>query len=245
MARADGSSKRGTRPLGQVDRNPLERLGEAVRDQETIVVCGGGWENVEILDFLAKRIPTNHKVVELKPARDVGVREDALPPDHVVLEYNESLEEITATSNMPGDYLIVPNMHFRDMKVFRRIADKFKGGIIAGITDAFPEIPEVPSIADVLIETFPRERAPLGIGKVWARPSRAELPDAAALPQQSPRAAIFTEAEAGVIGIAPLPHRTDSPILPRLSTSTRKSASGPGISPTLDPTCLGSGCIRR
>jgi hypothetical protein len=207
MAKSDGSSKGRAGPLEKLDGNPLGRLAEAVRKQETIVVCGGGWENVELLDTLAKSIPTQQKVVELRP-RGVGVREDALPPDHVVLVYNESLEEITevtAAANMAGDYLIVPEMRFHDVKVFQRIAHNFKGGIMVGMVDAFVlDDPEAfPLIADVLINTFRRDKAPLDIGEVWARPSHIEPPDTVALPNQSPRAAIFTEAEGGVIGIAP------------------------------------------
>ena len=102
------------------------------------------------------------------------VRKDALPPDHVVLIYDKSLAEITAeVSNMAGDYLIVPNMRFRDIEVFQRdIAHNFKGGIIVGIADGFELHEKVRSIADVLIKVLSRDAAPpVGIGEVWARPT--------------------------------------------------------------------------
>jgi hypothetical protein len=247
MAQRDRGGKDRVGPLEEFEGDRRERLKKAVRDQETIVVSGGGWENIELLDILAKSIPENHKVIELEPRFDVGLGKDVRDafPDHVVLVYENSLAEIAAAaSNMAGDYLIVPNMRLRDIGVFQRdIAHDFKGGIIVGIVDGIiPEIDkEVCSIADVLIRTIPRRKASLGIGAVWARPGRdpleaipaqdagphfaistagqisqesaltldgndiqsPELPDEAALPQQSPRAAIFTEAEGGVIGIAP------------------------------------------
>jgi hypothetical protein len=85
--------------------NLRERLNKAVRDQETIVVCGGGWENIELLDILAKSIPENHKVIELQPRSDVGLGQDVRDalPGHVVLVYEKSLAEIAAAaSNMAG-----------------------------------------------------------------------------------------------------------------------------------------------
>jgi hypothetical protein len=106
-------------------------------------------------------------------------------------------------------------MRLQDIEVFERdIAHDFKGGRILGIKDAAAKWDrKLHSIADLLIQTCPRDQAALGIGGVWVRTGRdpleairaqdIELPHEAALPQQSPRAAIFTEAEGGVIGIAP------------------------------------------
>jgi hypothetical protein len=179
MAKGDGSGKDRAGPLQEFEGNPRERLKKAVRDQETIVVCGMGWENVELLDILAKSIPENHKMIELQPRFDSGliIDKDDLP-DHEVLVYCESLAEIAAAaSNVAGDYLIVPNMRLRDLEVFQQdIAPNFKGGIILGVADAAAKFDEeVRSIADVLIQTIPRDQAPLGIGGVWARPGRDPL----------------------------------------------------------------------
>jgi hypothetical protein len=210
MAQRDRGGKGRAGPLERLHGNPLGRLAQAVRDQETIVVCGLGWESVELLDILAKSIPRNHKVIELAAAHHSEVQEAALPPDHVVLRYEDSLAEVAAAaSNMTGDYLIAPYMRFRDIEVFQRdIADDFQGGIFLAIVDGWEEDENLCSIADVVISTIPRDRAPLGIAAVWARPGRdpleaiaaqdIELPDEAALPQQSSRAAIVTEAEGGV-----------------------------------------------
>jgi hypothetical protein len=174
MAQGDRGGKDRVGPLEQFEGDLRGRLQKAVQDQETIVVCGGGWENVELFDILTNAIPKDHKVIELEPRFDVGVRKDAVPPDHVVLVYDKSLSEVTAAAlNMAGDYLIVPNMLFRDIEVFQRnIAHKFKGGIIVGIRDGGEYHEEVRSIADVLITTRLRDEAsPLGITGVWARPS--------------------------------------------------------------------------
>jgi hypothetical protein len=201
MANSTGSGKDKVGPLEEFEGNLIERLKKAVRDQETIVVGGGGWENIELLDILAKSIPENNKVIELAPRRDVGLGSDVLP-DHVVLVYENSLGEIAAAaSNMAGDYLIVPNMWLRDFEVFQRdIARDFKGGIILGTVDGMPFLnKEVCSIADVVIWTCPRDQAPLGIGAVWARPGRAPLE---AIPAQD-AGPHFAISAAGQISQAP------------------------------------------
>ena len=175
MAQRDRGGEDRVGPLEEFEGNLRERLEKAVRDQETIVVCGGGWENIELLDILAKSIPKNHKVIELEPRFDVGLGQavrDAFP-DHVVLTYKNSLAEIAAAaSKITGDYLIVPNMLLRDIEVFERhIAHDFKGGRILGIKDAAAKWDrKLHSIAaDVLIQTIPRDQAPLGRAKQESR----------------------------------------------------------------------------
>jgi hypothetical protein len=160
------------------------RLEKAVRNQETIVVCGAGWENIELLELLAKLIPKNHKVIELAGHRGVRLGAAFLPPDYVVLPYDNSLANIVVeASNVEGDYLIMSEMKDSDIGVLQDIAYNFKGGIIAGILDAavfqsdtgdsplvLPAL--LGSIADVLIQTTLRDKAKFGIGRVWARPGR-------------------------------------------------------------------------
>jgi hypothetical protein len=176
-------------PLEKLDGDPLGRLAEAVQDQETIVVCGPAiWERIDLLDILAKSIPKNRRVIVLVENRaksEPGLREDALPPNHVVLYYNvpgsaTSLEEIgTFALNMSGDYLIVPFLRHGDLEVFQRyIAHKCEGIIVA--VDALENDEAVRSIADVLIGIVSEKLAPLGIGSVWARPRMTDIsPDRA------------------------------------------------------------------
>ena len=167
--------------LEKLNGDPLGRLAQGVRDQETIVVCGPPiWERIDLLNILAKSIPENRRVIVLVEDRaksDPGLRKDALPRNHVVLYYNipgvsgVSLADIaTAALNMAGDYLIVPNLRYEDIEVFQRyIAHRCEGIIVA--VDAFEKDEAVRSIADVLIGIVSDKLAPLGIGSVWARPA--------------------------------------------------------------------------
>ena len=187
MAKGDGSGKGGTGPLQEFEGNLRERLNKAVQDQETIVVCGGGWENIELLDILAKSIAKNHKVIELARARAVRLSDNVLPPNHVVLSYDNSLADIVvAASNVAGDYLIMPEMRSSDIEVLQDIAGKFKGGIIAGIVDAAAfqiDTPDSPllmppllgSIADVLIRTIPRDKVPSVLAVCGRAPAASRL----------------------------------------------------------------------
>jgi type IV secretory pathway ATPase VirB11/archaellum biosynthesis ATPase len=164
--------------LEKLDGDPLGRLAQGVRDQETIVVCGPPiWERIDLLNILAKSIPENRRVIVLVEDRaksDPGLREDALPRNHVVLYYNipgvsgVSLVDIaTAALNMAGDYLIVPYLRYGDIEVFQRyIAHRCEGIIVA--VDAFEKDEAVRSIADVLIGIVSNKLAPRGIGSVWA-----------------------------------------------------------------------------
>lgn len=172
--------KERTRPLEKLEGDPSARLTEAVQNQETIVVCGMPmWERIELLDVLARVIPRQRRVLvfEDRAATDPRLKEATLPPNHVVMYYNNPggvvpLKELAkAALHMAGDYLIVPNLQSAEVKDFMAcIAFAFEGTIVA--VDAVEDDQRLRSVADVLIKTVSDKVAPLGIGAVWARPLR-------------------------------------------------------------------------
>ena len=177
---AEADRKSGLKGMARCEGNPLDRLRRAITGRERILVLGPPmWERIELLDILAKSIPRERRVIvhDDNASRDPKLREEALPCNRLILNYNVEGSNVpfekVAVFQSSSDHVIVPNLDVSDLDACKRHVFLAREGAIVA-THLWSDDQRLQGIADVIVEIKSDQAAPLGIGDRWER--RAWVP---------------------------------------------------------------------